>query len=251
MRNQLARKFGGLNRAHIHHQRLPVLCQGGPVGRFGVDFAVAGDEHRAVRVVAVGERDAGVGGRAQCGGDAGHHFKRNARFAQGFQFLAAAPEHERVAALEPHHAFARTGMAHQQEVGFLLRHAAAAGALAHADFVGIAPHQIQHRIRHQRVVQHHVGFLNALQAFEREQPGIARPRAHQRHFAALRLLPGQMPPHQLPGLAAAAAFRQTPEGGGSKQPFPEAAALRRAAEPRLHAAAPLPGNLRHYAQTLR
>ena len=46
------------------------------------------------------------------GGNAGDDFKRYARRRERFQFLAAAPEHERVAALEPHHAFARAGMAH-------------------------------------------------------------------------------------------------------------------------------------------
>ena len=68
---------------------------------------VAGDEGDRRGVVAVGDRDAGVGGRGDAGGDAGHDLELDPGRAQRFALLAAAAEDERVAALQPHHAAAR------------------------------------------------------------------------------------------------------------------------------------------------
>ena len=49
----------------------------------------------------------GVGGRGDARGDAGHDLERDARRAQRLRLLAAAAEHERVAALQPHDAARR------------------------------------------------------------------------------------------------------------------------------------------------
>ena len=51
--------------------------------------------------VAVGDRHAGVGGRGDARGHARHDLEADARRAQRLRLLAAASEHERVAALEP------------------------------------------------------------------------------------------------------------------------------------------------------
>ena len=51
----------------------------------------------------MGHRDAGVGGHRDRGADAGHHLEGDAGLRQRQGLLAAAAEHERVAALEPHH----------------------------------------------------------------------------------------------------------------------------------------------------
>ena len=53
-----------------------------------------------LRVVAMGQRKAGVGSAAGGGGDAGNDFEGNAGGGQRLQFLAAAPEDEGVAALQ-------------------------------------------------------------------------------------------------------------------------------------------------------
>ena len=60
-----------------------------------------------------------------------------------FEFLAAAPEDERVAALEADDAPADPRVLEQQFVDAVLRHRVTAGHLADADAVGIAPGEVQ------------------------------------------------------------------------------------------------------------
>ena len=57
-----------------------------------------GEAHR-LRVFAVGQRDAGIGGASERGGNAGHDFEADTVRAQEFQLLATTAEHERVATL--------------------------------------------------------------------------------------------------------------------------------------------------------
>jgi hypothetical protein len=51
-------------------------------------------------VLAMGQRDAGVGGAAGGGGDSRNDLEGNSRVDQGFDLFATAPEDEGVAALE-------------------------------------------------------------------------------------------------------------------------------------------------------
>ena len=85
------------------------------------------------RVVAIGQRDARVGRRADRGRDARHDFERDAGAAQHPQFLAAAAEDERVAALEAHDRAAAARVFDQQGVDPRLRHRRAAAFLADVD----------------------------------------------------------------------------------------------------------------------
>ena len=66
------------------------------------------------------------GGHA--GRHAGHDLERNASRRERLGLLAAAPEHERVAALQAHHALAGPAQLHEQVVRLLLRSAAAPGS---------------------------------------------------------------------------------------------------------------------------
>ena len=90
-------------------------------------------------MVAVGQRDAGIGGAGHGGGDAGYHFEGNVVPAQEFQFLATAPEHERVAAFQPHHALAGACVLQHQRMDVVLAHAVAAGRLAYFNARCVAP----------------------------------------------------------------------------------------------------------------
>lgn len=58
-----------------------------------------------------------------------------------------------------------------------------AGALAHADALGVAPHQIEDLAADQMVIQHHVRLLHHLQPAQGQQPHVARPGAHQGDLA--------------------------------------------------------------------
>ena len=74
----------------------------------------------------MGDRDAGVGGHSDRRRDAGHHLERDAGGRERFRLLAAAPEDERVAALEANDAFALARLGDEQVVDLLLAEAGAA-----------------------------------------------------------------------------------------------------------------------------
>ena len=65
-------------------------------------LAVAGDDGERRRQAAVGDRDAGGCGRADGRTDAGHHLAGDALLGERDGLLAAAAEHEGVAALQAH-----------------------------------------------------------------------------------------------------------------------------------------------------
>ncbi len=62
---------------------------------------VAGSEYTAMRIIAMRERNASIAGDAAGSRDTRYHLERHTIFHERFDFLAAAAENERVAALEP------------------------------------------------------------------------------------------------------------------------------------------------------
>ena len=60
-----------------------------------------------------------------------------------------------------------------------------ARAFTHEDPIGIAAHQIHNVVGDQAVINHNIGLLYLLQAFEGQQSGIARAGAYQHYFAAM------------------------------------------------------------------
>ena len=94
-------------------------------------------------------------------------------------FLAAAPENERVAALQPQHALPLLRQPHQQLADVLLRQRMIVRLLADIDARRVAADEIQDARTDQPVVEHHVGALHQPQGAEGEQIGIARPGADQ------------------------------------------------------------------------
>ena len=66
--------------------------------------------------------------------------------AQVIEFLAAAPEHERIAALEAHDAQARLRRLDQPAVDLVLADAGLAAPLADEDALGVAPRAVKHRV---------------------------------------------------------------------------------------------------------
>ncbi len=91
---------------HVEHERAGKCGERGPVERgLGLlGILVAGDERDGRGVVAVGDRDPGVGRD----GDAGRHARNDLELdpsrGQGLGLLAAAAEYEWVAAFEANHA---------------------------------------------------------------------------------------------------------------------------------------------------
>ena len=60
-----------------------------------------------------------------------------------------------------------------------------ARAFTHEDPVGIAAHQIHDIVGDQAVINHDIGLLYLLQAFEGQQSGVAGAGAYQYHFTAM------------------------------------------------------------------
>ncbi len=130
MVHQLLLDMLGAHQPHVDHQGLAGGGELLPVGLLALLLAVARDKNGALSMVAVSERNAGIGGGTGGGRDAGHHGEGDALLCQHFQLLAATAEHEGISPLEPHHPVARPGVFHQQAIGLLLGHAVSARLLA-------------------------------------------------------------------------------------------------------------------------
>ena len=126
-------------RAHEDHER-----PAGPGQRLPVDVGavlgrvlVAGDDGEVGRDAAVGHRDARVGGGADGAGDPGDHLEGDAGGGQRLRLLAAAAEHERVTALQPHDAAGGPAPVDQHLVDLLLGEVDLARRLARGDQLGV------------------------------------------------------------------------------------------------------------------
>ena len=105
--------------------------------------------------------------------------------AQEIDLLAAAAEHERIAALEAHDVFAALRMLDEQLVDLFLRGAAAADELADVETRGIAAREIEHFGGHEAVVHDDIRLLQRAQTLQRHEAGIARAGADQ-HDVSVR-----------------------------------------------------------------
>ena len=133
-----------MRQQHLHdaiQARQPHVEHGGgaghrerpPIGLRAVTLPMTGNERHAVRMFAMRQRNTRVRRCPQRRGDAGHHRKIDARRRERLQLFPAAPEDERIAALEAHHALALVRVLDEQRVDLLLRAADIAGRFAHAD----------------------------------------------------------------------------------------------------------------------
>ena len=133
------------------------------------------DERDAAGELAVGHRDPGVGRSGDAGGHARHDLELDARLPQHQRLLAAATEHQRVAALEPHDPAPGAAVLDEQPVDLRLRHLRPAALLADVDELGIRARVPQRLRRDQAVVEDDVGRGDQLDRADGEQAGVARP----------------------------------------------------------------------------
>ena len=141
--------------------------------------AVTGDEMHRPGNIAMRQRQLQAGGGGARGGHAGYDLHRHAGEAQTVQFLPAAAEHERVAALQPHDMRALLGMLHDQAVDGGLVHRMPAAAFADIDAAGMLGREVQDRRVDQRVEQHHIGGLQRLDGAQCQEIGGAGAGADQ------------------------------------------------------------------------
>ena len=119
----------------------------------------------------------------EAGADAVEHFDPHPGGAQPFGLFAAAPEDERIAALQAHHAFAGARLRNHHLLDQGLRRAAAAAALADPHDAGRLAGAPQDLRADQIVDQQHARGTDRAQRFQGQQFGIAGAGADQRHAA--------------------------------------------------------------------
>ena len=109
-----------------------------------------------------------------------------AQFERQAELLAAAPEQERVAAFQPHHALPGAREVDEQLVDFSLRSRVAVAALADVDQLRVAARELEDALADEMVVDDGVRVLQQPQRSQRQQLRIARPCAHEVNDAASR-----------------------------------------------------------------
>ena len=95
--------------------------------------------------------------------------------AQIVKLLAAAAEHEGIAALEAHDVEAAAGGIAQAAVDLVLADARCAAALADEHAFGVAPRAIENPGRDELVVENDVGALQRVQGPQRQKSGSPGP----------------------------------------------------------------------------
>src|SRR5262245_10541536 len=94
------------------------------------------------------------GGR--CGGDARHDLDRNARRPQRLDFLAAAPEHEGIATLQPHDSLPLARESDHQGIDLRLRLGMPSASFTDTNEHSLAARMLEDAIADKIIVQYDV-----------------------------------------------------------------------------------------------
>jgi hypothetical protein len=133
--------------------------------------------------IPMGHRDARAQGRRQRRGDARNHLEWDAVSGQELGFLGAAAEQERIAAPQPDHHPALSGLTRQQLADVALPRFVPPYRFAHVDALGRRLHIRQHFLLDQAVIHHYVAALQQPGGLHGEQLGVAGAGAHEVHFS--------------------------------------------------------------------
>ena len=179
-RQQLLADFAQFGHAHIHHQRGTALRQCLPV-HLALILSVRRHQRHASGHAAQGQRNIALRGSRQPGRNAVNQLHLNPVFAQPLGLFATTAEDARIAALEPHHAFAVTGITQHQAMNKRLWRRTTPTTLAHRNHPGRRA-MFQHGVIDQIVNQHHIRFAQGAHGLERQQFRIPRACTHQPDF---------------------------------------------------------------------
>ena len=127
---------------------------------------------------------AGRGDRAR---HAGHDEHRYPRLAARRRLLAATPEDERIATLEPDDGAPAPRMIHEHRVDLGLRVGRVSGTLARVDQLGARASLTEQLGARQAVVHDHVGAAEQVQAPRGDEAGVAGTATHEVHRPRLTL----------------------------------------------------------------
>src|SRR5579883_338426 len=119
------------------------------------------------------ERDPGISGDAERGGDAGNHLEGNAGVCQSFGFLPAAAEYEGIATLQPYHVQTAPAALDQHFADLVLRGGVLGFLLADVNALCRGRRQIEQLDGREVIVEHRIGLLENASGFEGDEFGIA------------------------------------------------------------------------------
>ena len=185
--DEVAHRLLDTAQPHVYGYGLAGPHQGLPIARDRAVLALSGDEDAGLRVVAVRERYAGISGAAYRRRDARTNLKRHALVGERFDLLAAASEHEGVAALQPQYTLALSGEADQHLTDLALRRGVISRTFADIDALRLPRYEFEDRGIDEPVIEHDVGLLHQAQRAERQEIGIAGAGAHEIDLAHRQL----------------------------------------------------------------
>ena len=133
-------------------------------------------------MLAVGQRNARIGGHCRCRSHAGDDLEGYAVVHQVLGLLPSPAEDEGVPRLSARYDPSLFGLP-DEGVDVLLRKGVSAPLLAHVDKLGIGPAVVEDPFVGEVVVDDDVGLLHPLQALDGDQPRITGPRADQVYFS--------------------------------------------------------------------
>ncbi len=169
----------------------------------------------ALAIPALRDGDARVGGRRDPGGHARDDLERDPGLPQRERLLAAAAEHERVPALQPHDGPPGPRPLEHQLLDLRLLGGAAPALLADEHQLRVRAGAVEGAVGDQAVVEDHVGERDQLQRPRRHQPGVSGAGPHQVDAARPRCLAAHTP-----AISPARASRPRPPPPAADPPSP-------------------------------
>src|SRR5581483_11509726 len=133
-----AHQFVEMAKPHVDRDGLARLQQQFPVEIDRTVLTLRGDEYAGLGMIAVRERDSGIGRTARGCGDSGADLKRNSALGQKLDLLTASAKDEGIAALQPQDTLAFPCKARQQLADLVLRQGVVLRSLADIDPFRIA-----------------------------------------------------------------------------------------------------------------
>jgi len=140
-------------------------------------------QHDRVVGLTRGRRDAGQCRRGKARRHAGDHAEADAGGAEGYCFVPATAEYERIAALQTEHPTTTPRPCDQHLVDFVLMRRRLPTTFASGDQLSILVLQAQHTRIDQRVMHDVIGCRDRMQREQGQQPGITRTCAGEPDFA--------------------------------------------------------------------
>ena len=135
------------------------------------------DDHEAVPVVTMRQRNSSRCGNCIDAADSRNDFEWNARCGEHESLFAASSKNKRVPALEAAHGVSGIGFGYQERVDPFLDLMRLPGLFPDVDDFGIEPRFFKQGRMDQPVVNDHVGLAQASQSLDRDQSRITRPGA--------------------------------------------------------------------------